>query len=104
MTVAILASLFFGESIGFLGAAGLVLGVIGLLLLEVNFFFLSFSFSLLFSIDLVIAYCPFEFEFRNLSGDELHLNSQLSFTGNASQACFMFCHFLLLILFAAFWI
>lgn len=34
LTVAILASLFFGESIGFLGAAGLVLGVIGLLLLE----------------------------------------------------------------------
>lgn len=36
LTVAILAALFFGESIGFLGAAGLVLGVIGLLLLEVN--------------------------------------------------------------------
>ncbi|KAM5576077.1 WAT1-related protein [Rosa sericea] len=34
LTVAILAALFFGESIGFLGAAGLVLGVIGLLLLE----------------------------------------------------------------------
>lgn len=39
LTVAILAALFFGESIGFLGAAGLVLGVIGLLLLEVNLFF-----------------------------------------------------------------
>ncbi|CAI9110346.1 OLC1v1010353C2 [Oldenlandia corymbosa var. corymbosa] len=35
LTVAILASLLFGESIGFIGAAGLVLGVIGLLLLEV---------------------------------------------------------------------
>ncbi|KAL6184906.1 hypothetical protein ACLB2K_046305 [Fragaria x ananassa] len=34
LTVAVLAALFFGESIGFLGAAGLVLGVIGLLLLE----------------------------------------------------------------------
>lgn len=35
LTVAILAALFFGESIGYVGAAGLVLGVIGLLLLEV---------------------------------------------------------------------
>ena len=35
LTVAVLASLLFGESIGFVGAAGLVLGVIGLLLLEV---------------------------------------------------------------------
>ncbi|KAH7690001.1 Multidrug resistance efflux transporter EmrE domain-containing protein [Dioscorea alata] len=35
LTVAILASLLFGESIGAIGAAGLVLGVIGLLLLEV---------------------------------------------------------------------
>ncbi|KAK4490446.1 hypothetical protein RD792_001123 [Penstemon davidsonii] len=35
LTVAILASLFFGESIGFIGAAGLLLGVAGLLLLEV---------------------------------------------------------------------
>ncbi|KAG7985126.1 hypothetical protein I3843_03G009100 [Carya illinoinensis] len=35
LTVAILAALLFGESIGFVGAAGLVLGVIGLLLLEV---------------------------------------------------------------------
>ncbi|KAI3462249.1 hypothetical protein Pfo_018912 [Paulownia fortunei] len=35
LTVAILASLFFGESIGYIGAAGLVLGVVGLLLLEV---------------------------------------------------------------------
>nr|GLL19023.1 WAT1-related protein At3g02690, chloroplastic-like [Ipomoea trifida] len=34
LTVAILAALLFGESIGFVGAAGLVLGVIGLLLLE----------------------------------------------------------------------
>ncbi|KAL0396210.1 UNVERIFIED_CONTAM: WAT1-related protein, chloroplastic [Sesamum calycinum] len=34
LTVAILASLFFGESIGYIGAAGLVLGVLGLLLLE----------------------------------------------------------------------
>ncbi|KAF3970471.1 hypothetical protein ACB098_01G197200 [Castanea mollissima] len=36
LTVAILASLLFGESIGFVGGAGLVLGVIGLLLLEVS--------------------------------------------------------------------
>ena len=36
LTVAILASLLFGESIGFVGGTGLVLGVIGLLLLEVN--------------------------------------------------------------------
>ncbi|KAF3444250.1 hypothetical protein FNV43_RR13940 [Rhamnella rubrinervis] len=35
LTVAILASLLFGESIGFVGAVGLVLGVVGLLLLEV---------------------------------------------------------------------
>ncbi|KAM0949844.1 putative EamA domain-containing protein [Dioscorea sansibarensis] len=35
LTVAILASLLFGESIGAIGVAGLVLGVIGLLLLEV---------------------------------------------------------------------
>ncbi|XP_043702694.1 WAT1-related protein At3g02690, chloroplastic isoform X1 [Telopea speciosissima] len=35
LTVAILAALLFGESIGFVGAAGLVFGVIGLLLLEI---------------------------------------------------------------------
>lgn len=35
LTVAILASLLFGESMGPAGAVGLVLGVIGLLLLEV---------------------------------------------------------------------
>ncbi|XP_012698597.1 WAT1-related protein At3g02690, chloroplastic isoform X2 [Setaria italica] len=35
LTVAILASLLFGESIGAIGAGGLVLGVAGLLLLEV---------------------------------------------------------------------
>ncbi|GAB4855269.1 hypothetical protein Ancab_023889 [Ancistrocladus abbreviatus] len=35
LTVAVLATLLFGESIGYIGAAGLVLGVIGLLLLEV---------------------------------------------------------------------
>ncbi|KAL9261770.1 WAT1-related protein [Drosera capensis] len=35
LTVAILAALLFGESIGYVGAAGLVLGVVGLLLLEV---------------------------------------------------------------------
>ncbi|XP_042502107.1 WAT1-related protein At3g02690, chloroplastic isoform X3 [Macadamia integrifolia] len=34
LTVAVLAALLFGESIGFVGAAGLVFGVIGLLLLE----------------------------------------------------------------------
>ncbi|KAG6436844.1 hypothetical protein SASPL_101748 [Salvia splendens] len=41
LTVAILASLLFGESIGYIGAAGLVLGVIGLLLLEVSIFKVS---------------------------------------------------------------
>nr|POF19573.1 hypothetical protein CFP56_40239 [Quercus suber] len=35
LTVAILASLLFGETIGFVGGAGLVLGVIGLFLLEI---------------------------------------------------------------------
>ncbi|CAM0956662.1 unnamed protein product [Alopecurus aequalis] len=35
LTVAVLAALFFGESIGAIGAGGLVLGVVGLLLLEV---------------------------------------------------------------------
>ncbi|POO03353.1 EamA domain containing protein [Trema orientale] len=35
LTVAILAALLFGESIGLVGASGLVLGVVGLLLLEV---------------------------------------------------------------------
>ncbi|KAK3026141.1 hypothetical protein RJ639_042584 [Escallonia herrerae] len=34
LTVAVLAALLFGESIGFVGATGLLLGVIGLLLLE----------------------------------------------------------------------
>ncbi|KMS99675.1 hypothetical protein BVRB_1g021660 [Beta vulgaris subsp. vulgaris] len=34
LTVAVLAALFFGESIGYVGATGLVLGVVGLLLLE----------------------------------------------------------------------
>ena len=34
--MAILASLLLGESIGFVGGTGLVLGVIGLLLLKVN--------------------------------------------------------------------
>lgn len=34
LTVAVLAALLFGESIGYVGATGLVLGVIGLLLLE----------------------------------------------------------------------
>lgn len=41
LTVAVLAALLFGESIGVVGSAGLVLGVLGLLLLEVFFpFFL----------------------------------------------------------------
>ncbi|KAF8010301.1 hypothetical protein BT93_J1043 [Corymbia citriodora subsp. variegata] len=35
LTVAILAALLFGESIGLIGGAGLILGVVGLLLLEV---------------------------------------------------------------------
>ncbi|KAL8536753.1 hypothetical protein ACS0TY_012068 [Phlomoides rotata] len=34
LTVAVLASLLFGESIGYIGSAGLVLGVVGLALLE----------------------------------------------------------------------
>ncbi|CAA6673388.1 unnamed protein product [Spirodela intermedia] len=38
LTVAILAALLFGESIGLVGAAGLALGLIGLLLLEVPAF------------------------------------------------------------------
>ncbi|KAF6138284.1 hypothetical protein GIB67_001434, partial [Kingdonia uniflora] len=37
LTVAILATLLFGESIGVVGVIGLILGVVGLLLLEVNF-------------------------------------------------------------------
>ncbi|KAJ0027312.1 hypothetical protein Pint_35952 [Pistacia integerrima] len=51
LSVAVLASLFFGESIGLVGAAGLAVGVIGLLLLEVNtrfpsqFALLVFSFT-----------------------------------------------------------
>ncbi|KAF7835528.1 hypothetical protein G2W53_010387 [Senna tora] len=36
LTVAVLAALLFGESIGIIGAAGLVFGVIGLVLLEVH--------------------------------------------------------------------
>lgn len=36
LTVALLAALLFGESIGLVGAAGLGLGVVGLLLLEVS--------------------------------------------------------------------
>lgn len=48
LTVAVLAALLFGESIGSVGAAGLVLGVMGLLLLEVilsgnNLFLYLFS-------------------------------------------------------------
>lgn len=42
LTVAILAALLFGESIGVVGAGGLVLGVIGLLLLEASLSILSF--------------------------------------------------------------
>lgn len=38
LTVAVLAAVFYGESIGTVGTAGLVLGVIGLLLLEVPAF------------------------------------------------------------------
>ncbi|KAL8554737.1 hypothetical protein ACS0TY_002797 [Phlomoides rotata] len=34
LTVAIMASILFGESMGYIGADGLVLGVVGLLLLE----------------------------------------------------------------------
>lgn len=45
--MAILAALLFGESIGLVGAAGLVLGVIGLLLLEVCHGSLSTIFSLI---------------------------------------------------------
>lgn len=39
LTVAVLAAIFYGESIGTIGAAGLLLGVIGLLLLEVPAFY-----------------------------------------------------------------
>ncbi|KAK6154076.1 hypothetical protein DH2020_013715 [Rehmannia glutinosa] len=46
LTVAILASLFFGESIGYIGVAGLVLGVLGLLLLEVPLLHLTLITSL----------------------------------------------------------
>lgn len=35
LTVAVLASLLFGESISLVGVAGLILGVVGLALLEV---------------------------------------------------------------------
>ena len=43
LTVAILAALLFGESIGLVGATGLVFGVVGLLLLEVQYTRLLFS-------------------------------------------------------------
>lgn len=43
LSVAVLAALLFGESIGLVGAAGLVLGVIGLLLLEVSTGFLTLN-------------------------------------------------------------
>ncbi|CAM8953864.1 unnamed protein product [Rhodiola kirilowii] len=46
LTVAILAALLFGESLGLIGVAGLVLGVIGLLLLEVPTISLDNDFSL----------------------------------------------------------
>ncbi|XP_038882098.1 WAT1-related protein At3g02690, chloroplastic [Benincasa hispida] len=47
LTVAVLAAFLFGESIGLVGAAGLVLGVLGLLLLEVpSLTFDANSFSL----------------------------------------------------------
>ena len=48
LTVAILSSLIFGESIGFVRGAGLVLGVIRLLLLEVNIDFPSCKCNYLF--------------------------------------------------------
>lgn len=53
LTVAILASLLFGESIGAIGAGGLVLGVAGLLLLEV---LLSADASFKFKLFLCIGY------------------------------------------------
>ncbi|CAM8906715.1 unnamed protein product [Rhodiola kirilowii] len=46
LTVAILAALLFGESLGLVGITGLVLGVIGLLLLEVPTISLDHDFSL----------------------------------------------------------
>ncbi|KAL4598370.1 hypothetical protein ACB092_11G055100 [Castanea dentata] len=49
LTLAILASLIFGESIGFVGGAGFVLGVMGLLLPEVNIDFLSCKCKMLFT-------------------------------------------------------
>lgn len=45
LTVAILAALLFGETLGIIGISGLVLGVIGLLLLEVTS---EFTLSVLF--------------------------------------------------------
>jgi hypothetical protein len=51
LTVAILASLLFGESIGAIGAGGLVLGVAGLLLLEVLLYaYASFKFKLFYAL------------------------------------------------------
>ena len=56
LTVAILASLIFGESIGFVGGAWLVLGVIGLLLLEVNIDVPSCKCKMLFTFTLIFGF------------------------------------------------
>ena len=54
LTVAILASLLFGESIGAVGVGGLVLGVVGLLLLEVCLLLmLSSNFSYAVAVDML---------------------------------------------------
>ena len=63
LTVAILASLLFGESIGFVGGAGLVLGVIGLLLLEVNIDVPSCKCKMLLSLGFFFQFVYFGFKY-----------------------------------------
>ena len=63
LTVAILASLLFGESIGFVGGTGLVLGVIGLLLLEVNIDVHSCKCKMLLSLGFFFQFVYFGFKY-----------------------------------------
>ena len=63
LTVAILASLIFGESIGFVGGAWLVLGVIGLLLLEVNIDVHSCKCKMLLSLGFFFQFVYFGFKY-----------------------------------------
>jgi len=59
LTIAVLAALLFGESIGFVGAVGVILGVFGLLLLEVfNMFSFHLSCMLHSVIHRNVPYCP----------------------------------------------